>query len=264
MPNGPLHWGPCLDSSMAYLVSSCRHFLTMIVLVGLQVRGSPCDCSWPECCDSQGGGMPPTRMALAVQAGTAQAPSAAPSPPAQAAAALQDTHLRDPQSSEAELSCARASSNGNDKTMDRSGTGSYQDNAGPGAQNRVPIHAGSSPEGPSRSAGMASESQRQQGLEQDRQHSTAGPSGAPSPQGLAEAVQGCGPGVDAHDTELERMEARYVHSVYDIIATHFSATRFAIWPKVLLLDHLALFCTCTGTWVCIWSGSKSEIVLDIA
>ena len=30
----------------------------------------------------------------------------------------------------------------------------------------------------------------------------------------------------------EQMESRYVHGVYDIIAGHFSATRFAIWPKV--------------------------------
>jgi hypothetical protein len=31
----------------------------------------------------------------------------------------------------------------------------------------------------------------------------------------------------------EELESRYVHSVYDIIASHFSATRFAIWPKVI-------------------------------
>ena len=30
----------------------------------------------------------------------------------------------------------------------------------------------------------------------------------------------------------QRMESRYVHGVYDIIAGHFSATRYAIWPKV--------------------------------
>jgi hypothetical protein len=28
------------------------------------------------------------------------------------------------------------------------------------------------------------------------------------------------------------LEAAYVHQVYDAIAPHFSATRFAIWPKV--------------------------------
>ena len=43
----------------------------------------------------------------------------------------------------------------------------------------------------------------------------------------------------------QQIESRYVHGVYDIIAGHFSATRFAIWPKVHLcfaehLLHLSL------------------------
>ena len=29
----------------------------------------------------------------------------------------------------------------------------------------------------------------------------------------------------------EQLEAQYVHQVYDAISPHFSATRFAIWPK---------------------------------
>jgi predicted HD phosphohydrolase len=39
---------------------------------------------------------------------------------------------------------------------------------------------------------------------------------------------------DAAALELaaRRLEALHVHSVYDAIAPHFSATRFAIWPKV--------------------------------
>ena len=41
----------------------------------------------------------------------------------------------------------------------------------------------------------------------------------------------CGPDQQGEE-QLERLEARHVHSVYDIIASHFSATRFAIWPKV--------------------------------
>ena len=32
------------------------------------------------------------------------------------------------------------------------------------------------------------------------------------------------------------MESRYVHGVYDIIAGHFSATRYAIWPKVCSMN----------------------------
>ena len=30
------------------------------------------------------------------------------------------------------------------------------------------------------------------------------------------------------------MEGRHVHAVYEVIAAHFSSTRFAIWPKVCL------------------------------
>ena len=30
------------------------------------------------------------------------------------------------------------------------------------------------------------------------------------------------------------MEGRHVHAVYEVIATHFSSTRFAVWPKVCL------------------------------
>jgi hypothetical protein len=41
------------------------------------------------------------------------------------------------------------------------------------------------------------------------------------------------------DCAQEQLEARYVHSVYDIIATHFSATRFAIWPKARPMKGLA-------------------------
>lgn len=40
----------------------------------------------------------------------------------------------------------------------------------------------------------------------------------------------------------EQMESRYVHGVYDIIAGHFSATRFAIWPKVHLCFAARLMC----------------------
>lgn len=42
-----------------------------------------------------------------------------------------------------------------------------------------------------------------------------------------------------HETEadrnkdLQRLEQKFVHDVYNAIAPHFSATRFAIWPKVL-------------------------------
>ena len=49
------------------------------------------------------------------------------------------------------------------------------------------------------------------------------------------SAQGFGPeeasGVES-EAAAEQMESTYVHQVYDAIAPHFSATRFAIWPKV--------------------------------
>lgn len=46
----------------------------------------------------------------------------------------------------------------------------------------------------------------------------------------------------------QQMESRYVHGVYDIIAGHFSATRFAIWPKVNR-SHRAFISAC-------WEGRQ--------
>ena len=37
---------------------------------------------------------------------------------------------------------------------------------------------------------------------------------------------------DNSEAELQRLEQEFVHDVYNAIAPHFSATRFAIWPKV--------------------------------
>ena len=36
------------------------------------------------------------------------------------------------------------------------------------------------------------------------------------------------------EADLQRMEQEFVHDVYNAIAPHFSSTRFAIWPKVLI------------------------------
>lgn len=46
-----------------------------------------------------------------------------------------------------------------------------------------------------------------------------------------DSVHASAPAGREEDSAQEQLEARYVHSVYNIIATHFSATRFAIWPK---------------------------------
>ena len=178
--------------------------------------------------------MPPTRMALAVQAGSVQAPSAAASAPAQAAALLQGMQLRDPQPSEAQPSSGGGSCNGTASLMGHSGSGSDHGGTSVGASNKARMFSGRGAEGHDEGAAVMSQSECQQGAPQDGQRSTAGTPGAASAHEAAVAPQQCSSLGDEDDTQLEQMEARYVHSVYDIIATHFSATRFAIWPKVLL------------------------------
>jgi len=52
-------------------------------------------------------------------------------------------------------------------------------------------------------------------------------------QPAAAAAQPPQPPAAADSDQLsEQLESAYVHQVYDAIAPHFSATRFAIWPKV--------------------------------
>lgn len=36
----------------------------------------------------------------------------------------------------------------------------------------------------------------------------------------------------------KKMEEDHVHAVYEVIASHFSDTRFAVWPKVILNSSL--------------------------
>lgn len=46
--------------------------------------------------------------------------------------------------------------------------------------------------------------------------------------GAAQAESNASP-----EAQLRQLEEHYVHNVYDAIAPHFHATRFAIWPKVM-------------------------------
>ena len=39
-------------------------------------------------------------------------------------------------------------------------------------------------------------------------------------------------GRNADEAGLQQLEQEFVHDVYNAIAPHFSATRFAIWPRV--------------------------------
>jgi hypothetical protein len=63
-------------------------------------------------------------------------------------------------------------------------------------------------------------SRDQQGVQQAAAAADLDPSAA--------AASSAGP----KERQLAALEARYVHSVYDAIAPHFAATRFAVWPRV--------------------------------
>jgi hypothetical protein len=51
----------------------------------------------------------------------------------------------------------------------------------------------------------------------------------------AEGEQEDGEDGTMREAALRQLEQTHVHEVYDVIAPHFSATRFAIWPKVRAL-----------------------------
>ncbi|BDA48090.1 probable alkylated DNA repair protein alkB homolog 8 [Coccomyxa sp. Obi] len=188
-----------------------------------KVRGFPCDCSWPECCDSQGGGMPPTRMALAFQAGTPQPTTAAAMMPFHTG--LVGSELQGSQQPSAEQHGIEACSSGSEALVERCDSDA-KDTSSSCACDQLRMQ---SPGEPMHSPADASDSQP----EAEQRWSTAGPSCVPrAPEASLSALELRGSSADQSDEHLERMEARYVHNVYDIIATHFSATRFAIWPKV--------------------------------
>lgn len=39
-------------------------------------------------------------------------------------------------------------------------------------------------------------------------------------------------GEEEQDRQLAALESQFVHSIYNAIAPHFAATRFAVWPRV--------------------------------
>ena len=169
--------------------------------------------------------MPPTRMALAVQAGAPQPSTAAGIMPAHTG--LLGSEPQGPQQS-AEAYMVACNS-GSEAPVECSGRGA-KDSSSSGACDQVEMH---SPGVPLHSpAGHASDAPGPQ-PEAEQPWSTAGTSCLQDASEVScSALELSGSPVDQSDEDLVRMEARYVHNVYDIIATHFSATRFAIWPKV--------------------------------
>ena len=172
-----------------------------------QVRGYPCDCQWPEQCDSQHSSLPPTRMALT----SPHQPHVAPTSSQQASSAQQ---------SSATLSETNVSSDPL-HSPHKSGP------ASPALQKPVPVHDGSSGQqmGAMSSATSAATTSTATRIEDE--------SGS----------EGTKKSSDQHtsnEADLQRLEQQFVHDVYNAIAPHFSSTRFAIWPKVLMVTHVSI------------------------
>lgn len=181
----------------------------------VQVRGFPCDCQWPEQCDSQQSSLPPTRMSL-----KAQQPSC--SPPGQTTA--RQPHMLHP---------LAPPSHASQSTANRGHTANAVQQM-PTTVQPLPLL---SPIAPHQAA--AAEPPDVSGAADAVQQ--AMPEVTPSAEMSTKAAQAAttvteaGPHTatqEAGQAELQRLEQEFVHNVYDAIAPHFSATRFAIWPKV--------------------------------
>lgn len=173
--------------------------------------------------------MPPTRMALAVQAGAPQPGTAAAMMPAHTG--LMGGEPQGSQLPNAEQQHGiEARNNGEIEALVEGCGRDARDTGSSGACEQVQMQ---SPGEPMRSPAVHASDASGSQSEAQQQWSKAGPPCGPrAPDRSVSALELNGRPVDQSDEHLERMEARYVHNVYDIIATHFSATRFAIWPKV--------------------------------
>ncbi|KAL0030888.1 hypothetical protein WJX77_011841 [Trebouxia sp. C0004] len=170
-----------------------------------KVRGYPCDCQWPEHCDSQQSKLPPTRMAL-----KSQLPCDATSKDLQPPNLLERCTSETAESNLASGLSPISTTSGNV--------------ASPTERQSVTVR------------GLSNGQQ----LESMPVVRPAAISSAVRDEG--EAVHGR-PSSGQHtskEADLQRMEQEFVHDVYNAIAPHFSSTRFAIWPKVRqFIDKLA-------------------------
>ena len=140
--------------------------------------------------------MPPTRMALAAEA---NGPGAAPNSSSTAIDEYDRQQTRDE-------ACLRQ----DEQQCARSSTANEQDNADRCTNHELQPDLGHFHVSPgSHGAQCDSASVQHSRGQPDQQHNSSAGSAAG-----------------------QQMESRYVHGVYDIIAGHFSATRYAIWPKV--------------------------------
>jgi len=196
------------------------------LLVLLQVRRYPCNCAWAGSCDSQGGGMPPTRMSLAAQGGSLAAASNSP-------ACEADSHQE----------AARTSMQGLEQHQPCSSTAPNHSTWN--GDSHVALETLSLTKGSQHLAQQDAEGYKSRDAQDSHFYEHIEPEAQPprasnhQPDGRNSGTQpSSGASADGqHESSQsskagQQMESRYVHGVYDIIAGHFSATRFAIWPKV--------------------------------
>ena len=191
----------------------------------LQVRGYPCECKWPGSCDSQGGGMPPTRMALATQdtsPGIASSCSGIEPSADQTAAVVDppaDNQQRACSDSEPSVSVGKGFPQRKLETLSLADGGPSHEQQHAKARSGISARDGQSPEHSEQSSPASYVLSHEQHARRSEDQPMHG-----SSAGIQHGEQSSSAG--------QQMESRYVHGVYDIIAGHFSATRFAIWPKV--------------------------------
>ncbi|KAJ9515470.1 hypothetical protein QJQ45_016460 [Haematococcus lacustris] len=173
---------------------------TRVSLTFRQVRGFPCTCAWPDACDSQAGGAPPTRLATLGLAG-----GPLPGLPRDSSGACSHAALPALSVADARTETVSAGVAADEVPMSKIGT----------AEGIEPRTLGTVEKAPE--AGEV-----------------ANPPAALRTAVTSKTAAGTGSG-----QQLQALEDRHVNAVYDAIASHFSATRFAIWPRVReFLDRL--------------------------
>ncbi|GIL80789.1 hypothetical protein Vretifemale_9845, partial [Volvox reticuliferus] len=174
-----------------------------------KVRGYPCQCDYPACCDSQQANLPPTRISqLQLQ---------------------QSRHMHQ-QHGQGEGE-SEGQSEGQQQTPPAPAPApprqhQYQQlghRMAPADHTAAPLTHGSLPGEavPNGAGGGAS-----------RRSSATGGGGVKGKDERKEGWEAEDKEEEEEEARLAALEAEHVHKVYDAIAPHFSATRFAIWPKV--------------------------------
>jgi hypothetical protein len=193
-------------------------------------RSGGCTCAWPEFCDSQKYALPPTRMAVVLQQQGQQPAAAGAGGGSLAGTAGPGGEWVDPElvanltGAAAAATAAAAVPAARGGGGQRAGAGAPEAAPGGGGGGAGATHqqaAGGACDGPGPSSGsaQASASGGQGCAGAGAAAGQPGAQGAPQEQSAAEAA-------------ARKLEALHVHQVYDAIATHFSSTRFAVWPKV--------------------------------